>query len=77
MFVGAGANPIRGGLTIGEAEDGDLVAGFYGEHESSAKGEAFVVRMCGDAEEFARRGCRHVCLKRTACSRKCEDSSLR
>ena len=43
---------VGGGLAVGEADDGGFDAGFGGEHEGSAEGEAFVVGMGGDAEEF-------------------------
>ena len=51
LLVGGGVAAVGGGLTVGEAEDGDFDAAGGVEREGSAEAEAFVVGVGGDAEE--------------------------
>jgi len=67
---GGGAT-ISGGLTVGKAEDGGFDAAFGGQHECSAKAEALVIGMGGNAEKFEGGFFCHGYIKGNACWTAC------
>jgi hypothetical protein len=59
VLVRLGAHPVGRGLPVRETEYRHFMARLDGQHQGSAKGEAFIVRMCGNAKESAGYGFGH------------------